>query len=180
MSEPKNASQLAALAELAEHLHVLESEVRHVTRRAKALLEECWMLRHTDIYPQLCAWKESTSSADFLTFSVQKSKLHFEQLLSTQELSKAPEILDPSQSAAPLVAFALASQEMQFDFIRGVTVLPLSFFDQVVGIVVSHNPSLTVAHYEKVVSESTALLVSLRRVVMSGRLSHLQNLARAS
>ena len=161
-----------ALAELAEHLVVLESEVRRVTRRAKVLLEECWMVRHTEIFPKLCDWKEATSATDFLTFSVKKANLRFEQLLSSQNLEKSTEY-----DVSGLVSLALAGQEMQFDFEHKYVVLPLSFFDHVVGIVVAQIPTLKVSEYENVIAESSALLSSLRRVVMSGRLSHLQNIS---
>jgi|GEM_PF-6568530 len=163
------------VSDLARHIAELDAEVGHLRKAARREIEERWALHHTELFPRFLQWKEGLGLTHFAVYSHDGKTLSLETLMSSPGAPGLSGPLDVRQGraeleaawgaqAGDLLAFALASRDLQVDFRTGVLCIPIVFFDSVTGVVFARLQVSDPKTYPRILAETNALLTHVREV----------------
>lgn len=174
-AQPSARVHGSQVSDLARHIAELDAEVSHLRKAARREVEERWALHHTELFPRFLQWKESLGLAHFAVYSHDGKYLTPEALLSSPGAPKLHGALDVRQGRAELeaawgaqafdlLAFALASRDLQVDFRTGVLCVPIAFFETVTGVVLARMQVSDPKSYPRLLLETNAFLTQVREV----------------
>ena len=165
------------LSELNEQLSVLQSESSLVKENIKVMLEKKWPLKHAELFPCVCHWRENLGSPYVMAFHCVDGVLSFEPFLSygvgptfptqmhLEDVEQGKKEINVPEELMRGVLFSVASREVQIDFNAGYVVLPFQLFENVTGLFLVNVGPISGSDYENIVSLSYSFLHKMRKII---------------
>lgn len=169
-----------AMSEIALEIQNLSAEIKALNAEARESLEKLWTVRHTELFPKLCAWKEAIGASLFSTFKIDSKEMKHVSLLSDADSPYLNETINlNSESSNELdecygnnsemfIQLAFGSREMQFDFESKTVFMPFVLIQHVNAIIIAKIPELIPEQYASIVNVSTVSVNQMRRIVLNG------------